>query len=87
MILTKAELIEENQERINANIDDIKAVIDSSANLMIISSKMPFEFLDAGKNFEEHLIIHGGTADKFLITTTWEDADGQTHTKEQMGSL
>lgn len=54
---------------------------------MIISSKMPFEFLDAGKNFEEHLIIHGGTADKFLITTTWEDADGQTHTKEQMGSL
>mgnify|MGYP001198648774 FL=1 len=24
MILTKAELIEENQERINANIDDIK---------------------------------------------------------------
>lgn len=66
---------------------NVKAVIDSSANLMIISSKMPFEFLDAGKNFEEHLIIHGGTADKFLITTTWEDADGQTHTKEQMGSL
>lgn len=63
------------------------AIIDKNANLMIMSSKMPFEFLDAGKNFEEHLIIHGGTARKFLIITTWEDADGQPHKKEQMGSL
>lgn len=63
------------------------ASIGKEANLMIMGSKMPFDFLDAGKSFEEHLVVHGGTADKFMITTAWEDADGQVHQKEQMGSL
>lgn len=65
----------------------VSATVDNSAKLMFMSSKMPFEFLEAGKNFVEHLIVHDGTADKFKIVTTWEDADGQPHQKEQMGSL
>lgn len=65
----------------------VSAAVDKDANLMIMGSKMPFDFLAAGKSFEEHLIVHGGTADKFKIVTTWEDAAGQSHQKEQMGSL
>jgi hypothetical protein len=65
----------------------VSAIVDKNANLAIMSSKMPFDFLEAGKSFEEHLIVHMGTADKFKIVTTWEDAAGQPHQKEQMGSL
>lgn len=65
----------------------VSVIVDKNDNLMIMGSKMPFDFLEAGKSFEEHLIVHMGTADKFMITTAWEDADGQAHQKEQMGSL
>jgi hypothetical protein len=65
----------------------VSASVDKDANLMIMGSKMPFEFLATGKSFEEHLIVHMGTADKFKIVTTWEDAAGQVRQKEQMGSL
>jgi len=65
----------------------VTASIDKQANLIIIGSKMPFDFLDAGKSFDEDLIVHDGTAGKFKIITTWEDKDGNTHQKEQMGSL
>lgn len=65
----------------------VLAIVDKDANLMIMSSKMPFDFLEAGKNFEEHLIIYNGTANKFKIVTSWEDSAGQSHQKEQMGSF
>lgn len=47
---------------------------------------MPFDFLDSGKNFEEHLIVHGGTANKFKITTVWEDA-AERHIKRANGQF
>lgn len=65
----------------------VSATVDQDSNLMIMGSKMPFDFLAAGKSFEEHLIVHMGTADKFKIVTSWEDASEQEHQKEQMGSL
>lgn len=66
---------------------NVTASVDKNANLIFIDSKMPFDFLDGGKNFEVHLIVHSGTADKFKIITNWEDEAGQQHQKEQMGSL
>ena len=64
----------------------VTASIDKQANLIIIDSKCLL-ILDAGKSFDENLIVHGGTAGKFKIITTWEDKDGNTHQREQMGSL
>ncbi len=65
----------------------VTASIDKDANLTITDSKMPFDFLDAGKNFEELLFVQFGTANKFKITIEWEDASGKAYRKEQMGSL
>ncbi|WP_413376456.1 hypothetical protein [Paenibacillus taichungensis] len=49
---------------------------------IIYTDKVPYEFLEAGKNFEEHILVHSGTPRKFTIKTTWEDSKGINHLKE-----
>jgi hypothetical protein len=50
----------------------------------IIREKVPFEFLDKGKNFEEHVLVYGGTPNKTVITTSWKDSEGIEFSKEQV---
>ncbi|MFX3647893.1 MAG: hypothetical protein ACE3K2_28805 [Paenibacillus sp.] len=49
---------------------------------IIYTDKVPFEFLEAGKNFEEQVLVHSGTPRKFTIKTIWEDNKGINHSKE-----
>lgn len=63
----------------NVNLD-----IPPEFNGIVWTDKVPYEFLEAGKSFEEHIIVHGGTPRKFTINTTWEDNQGTHHTKEQI---
>jgi len=51
---------------------------------MVWRDKVPYEFLESGKNFEEHVLVHMGTPDKFTITTTWTDNQGIPYSKEQI---
>lgn len=51
---------------------------------MIRRDKVPYEFLEPGKNFEEHVIVHSGTPNKLKLTTTWEDEEGTRYSKEQI---
>jgi hypothetical protein len=53
-------------------------------NGIIWRDKVPYEFLEPGKNFEEHVLVYMGTPRKFTITTTWEDEQGTKHSKEQI---
>lgn len=46
--------------------------------------KVPYEFLESGKNFEELVIVHNGTPSKFKVTTTWTDKQGVQYSKEQI---
>lgn len=50
---------------------------------IIWRDKVPYEFLEPGKNFEEHVIVHSGTPNKFKVTTTWEDEQGINHQKNK----
>ena len=54
---------------------------------MVFRDKVPYEFLEPGKNFEEHIIIHSGFLDKFMVTTTWSNKEGHEYSKEQMVSI
>lgn len=54
---------------------------------MVWKDKVPYEFLEPGKNFEEHVIIHSGTPDKFKVTTTWKNKEGEDDFKEQIVSI
>jgi len=62
-------------------IELVKVILD------IIRQKVPYEFLEAGKSFEEHAIVHMGTSQKFLIVTEWKNEFGENLYKEQMCSL
>lgn len=50
----------------------------------IIREKVPFEFLEKGKNFEEDVLVYLGTSNKTLITTSWKDSEGKEFSKEQV---
>lgn len=54
---------------------------------MVFRDKVPYEFLETGKNFEEHFLVHFGTPDKFVVTTTWEDDKGESYSKEQIVTI
>lgn len=51
---------------------------------MVRREKVPFEFLESGKNFEEHVMVYNGTPSKFKVTTTWTDEQGIPYSKEQI---
>jgi hypothetical protein len=46
--------------------------------------KVPYEFLEPGKNFEEIVIVHSGTPSKFKLITTWKDKQGTSYSKEHI---
>lgn len=71
----------------NSRVYNVSAKVEEGSNLILYDSKMPFDYLDPGKNFEEPVIVYLGSADKFKIITFWEDEDGNKHQKEQMGSI
>lgn len=48
---------------------------------------MPFDELAPNKNFDLWLIVHMGSALKFVIITEWKDELGIHHEKRQMGAL
>mgnify|MGYP001300042136 CR=1 FL=1 len=54
---------------------------------IIYKDKAPFEFLEPGKNFEEHVFAHLGSARKFMVTLTWNDEKGVQHSKDQLLSI
>jgi hypothetical protein len=56
--------------------------IPSEYSGMVWRDKVPYEFLDSGKNFEEVVLVHGGTPNKFKVTTTWEDKHSNLYSKE-----
>jgi hypothetical protein len=58
--------------------------IPSEYKGIVWRDKVPYEFLEPGKNFEEHVIVHSGTPNKFKVTTTWEDKQGIPYAKEQI---
>lgn len=71
----------------NSRVYNVSAKVEEGSNLILYDSKMPFDYLEPGKNFEEAVIVYSGSADKFKIITFWEDEDGNKHQKEQMGSI
>lgn len=54
---------------------------------MIWRDKVPYEFLESGKSFEEIVLVHGGTPDKFKVITTWNNKHGDKNSKEQIVSI
>lgn len=58
--------------------------IPEENKVLVWREKVPFEFLESGKNFEERVLVHMGTANKFKVITTWTDRQGSQYSKEQI---
>lgn len=71
----------------NVKVYNVSAKFEKDSQIILMDSKMPFDELEPKKSFEEYLIVHTGSARKFRITTSWEDADGNRQEKVQMGDL
>lgn len=54
---------------------------------MVMREKVPFDYLEPGKGFEEHVIVYSGMPSKFRLTTVWEDSKGIQCSKEQLVTI
>lgn len=61
--------------------------VPKECKCMIFRDKVPYEFLEPAKGFEEHVIVHMGSSNKFKVTTTWNDKQGNAYSKEQIVTI
>lgn len=66
---------------------DVDFKIPQEVNNMVFRDKVPYEFLEPGKSFEEIVIVHCGSPDKFKVTTTWNNKNGDKQNREQIVSI
>jgi hypothetical protein len=53
----------------------------------VFKEKVPYEFLEYGKSFDEHVLVHMGTPSKFIVKTTWTDKQGVLFSKDQIVTI
>lgn len=71
----------------NETAYNVAVSIPEEYNVIIMKDKMPFEYLEPGSNFEECVVIHGGSAPKFEIISTWEDEKENKYENIQLRSI
>lgn len=71
----------------NATAYNVKVDIPQEYNIMVMKDKIPYEYLEPGSNFEEYVVVHGGSATKFKIISTWEDEKANKHENVQLRSI
>ena len=71
----------------NITAYNIKASIPKEFGVLLMDNKFPYEYLDPGDSFEEHVIIHMGSQPKFEIITEWQDKEGKQYTNTQLRSI
>ena len=63
----------------NVNYD-----IPDEYQIILMKRVTPFEILEPGHNFEEHVIIHMNSENKYKVITSWQDEDGNEFKNEQL---
>lgn len=66
---------------------DVDFQVPGDLKEIVLKDKIPFEVLEPGKSFEEHIIVHLGLPPKFSVKTTWKDSSGERYEKEQFVSF
>lgn len=54
---------------------------------LIYKDKVPYEYLEPNKSFEEIILVHGGTPKKFEVITKWENENGDFNSKKQIVTI
>lgn len=70
----------------NTTAYNIAVDIPTEYGIILSKDKMPFEYLDPGKYFEENVLIYVGASPKFKAISTWENQNGEKFSNEQLES-
>jgi len=54
---------------------------------IVMKDKVPYEILEPGKSFEEHISHYMGMPTKLTVKTVWKEANGELCEKEQIVSF
>lgn len=54
----------------NIKVYNVSARFEEGSKIFLMDSKMPFDELEPKKSFEDHIVVHMGSARKFRITTS-----------------
>ena len=71
----------------NATAYNVVVSVPEECGVMIIKNKMPFEYLEPGKSFEERVMLYGRFSAKFNITSTWKDEEENQCKNVQLESI
>lgn len=63
---------------------NIDVEIPSEYKIILNKDKMPFEYLEPGNGFEEHVVLHMQSSRKFKVICRWEDEKGVKNFNEQI---
>ena len=63
---------------------DVDYEVPEELKKVVFRDKVPFEILESGKSFEEHIVYYMGMPSKLYVRTTWNDADGNRNEREQL---
>lgn len=63
---------------------NVDYLIQDNVSHGIVREFAPYEFLEAGKSFEELVVVHSGTVRKFVLMTTWSDGEGNIFSKDNI---
>lgn len=60
--------------------------IPKEYQIICMKEVVPFEILNPGCNFEEHVVIHMQSSKKYKVTTSWKDSKGNEFSNEILES-
>lgn len=63
---------------------DVDFSVPAEIKGFFIKTVTPYEQLDAGKHFDERVIVYDSFPPKVKITTFWKDKNGTNHSNEQV---
>ncbi len=54
---------------------------------LVTKDKVPYEYLESNKSFDEHVLVHLNFPRKFPVVTRWTDENGKPYSKEQIVTI
>lgn len=70
-----------------ATAHSVDFIIEDEYKWMLRRDKVPYEFLESCKSFEEVVLVYNNSPNKFKVTTAWKDKEGVKYSKEQIVTI
>ena len=66
---------------------DVNFEVPDELDRLVTKDKVPYEYLESNKSFEEHVIVYDQMPRKFTVITRWTDDNGNKCSKEQIVTI